>query len=285
MQWTRMRGRALLAAALLAVAVMPVAIADAGGHAGGKPASRSIAKRLKDLEAQSVVLAKQVQALGGQNTALERELAELSGLNSALGGKVTALTGQNAALETKVTALGGQNDALEGKVAALEARGAPASLPPSGPAGGDLTGTYPNPVLGPNTVGSANIADGSVQSADIFDGAVGSADIFDHSITRGDLGEASVNAPALAETIRVGPTLGTIIKAGEEGFSEATCPPGTRLLSGGWEWEHVEPLFRNVRVEISRPTPNRPFNTWQVGASVLSGPNNSLIALALCLSA
>jgi hypothetical protein len=51
---------------------------------------------------------------------------------------------------------------LKQRLAALEGRPdqvgqAPASLPPSGPAGGDLIGSYPNPLVGPNAVGGTEI--------------------------------------------------------------------------------------------------------------------------------
>jgi len=65
---------------------------------------------------------------------------------------------------------------------------------PSGPAGGDLSGTYPDPVIATNAVTTSKIADGAVSNAKVADNAITSMKILDGTISSADLANNAVTS-------------------------------------------------------------------------------------------
>jgi hypothetical protein len=168
-----------------------------------------------------------------------------------------------------------QIKALSKRVAALEGQQSPKALPPNGPAGGDLTGTYPSPEIGPDTV----------SSLELTDGAVNRANIGNEAISFEQIGPDAVGSSELKGAIAVqGP--GVQVQPGQTKEAFVTCPAThPRVLSGGFEWASRDRNDTSVINSGPGFDPLNPNTTWGVSGRVANGgATNTVFAEALCLA-
>jgi hypothetical protein len=159
-----------------------------------------------------------------------------------------------------------QLKSLKKRVAALENKSAPASpatLPPSGPAGGILQGNYPNP---------SGLTVGSVGASEIVDGSVGQAEVGAQSVGAGELKSTYERVSG-----------GTAVAAGTPGEAISSCNPGDKVLGGGYAW--AQDASTNTVFSTPNVSGGGFDNPDQWGVRAESSIDNTLFAWAVCESA
>jgi len=260
--------RVLLLFAALAFALIGAQVADAGERPGAEKASHG-KKHSKSSKRQLRELRRMVDSQAAAQRAQDAEL-------QALRNQLAALQGQ---------------------------AGAPAS--PTGVAGGDLAGAYPNPTVAAGAIDGAKVADGSLTDADIdpfnLDGAPGTLSLrtLGTGANQALPGDATPGGPptgsaggalagaypnptfaagalaaAFSTDLRVG-----MFNAPNGALTAQTlqcADPGDRLLSGGVS------LISGSGVDIVYDAPQN-GTTWRVDVDNNSGAAVAFQIRALCL--
>lgn len=220
-----------------------------GSDKGQSP--RRISK-LRPSPAMVVALIALFVAMGGVSYAAARIGSAQIKNNSVRGKDIRNSTITGTDVKNNTLTGGDVSESTLGTVPSATSAG---SANPVGPAGGALTGSYPNPTIGPNTINGARVADDSLTGADVNESTLGTVP---NAAALGGRPPSSFLAASVYTRESAGGNPGTAKGDGTFVISQA-CDPGDTVLSGG-----PADLLATTDLIESFPTPGNTTNSWSV---------------------
>ncbi len=186
--------------------------------------------------------------------------------NAVTGGKVK--DGSLRGVDINAATLGPVRSAQFAQTAA-SAEHADAA-PPTGPAGGDLTGSYPDPSIAGKAVSTAKLADAVVTAPKLAPASVGSVNLRPGAVKAQGLGGIFTVEESVSQH-------GIIHGPGSLNVLMVQCPAGSEVISGGFD-SGVIGLFEPSALF-------RSGNGWAVSGFVSGANDVGVRVFAYCLEA